>query len=67
MTSKRRIARRWRPDQIDRFANVPDLAKADELAREIGGAVELLWNAEKDPDARPGETEPPAPGMGRQE
>lgn len=62
--NKRRIARRWRPDQIEDFANKPDIPKADELARELGGAVELFWTAEKDPNAE--DQEPtPAPGMGQ--
>lgn len=58
------VARRWRADQIDNFASKPDLPQADALAAELGGAVELFWNAEKDPNAE--DQEPtPAAGLGQ--
>lgn len=65
MTAKRRIAKRWKPEEIDRFAIEPDIAKADALAREIGGAVLYLWEAQKD-NAEPERPEnPPASELGQ--
>lgn len=60
---KRRIAKRWKPEDIDRFANEPDITKADEMAREIGGALPYLWEARKE-DAKSRQEKPSAPELG---
>lgn len=62
---KRRIAKRWKPEEIDRIANEPDIAKADALAREIGGAVLYLWEARKDDAESERQENPPAPELGQ--
>lgn len=62
---KRRIAKRWKPEEIDRFANEPDIAKADALARELGGVVLYLWEARKDDAESEREESPPASELGQ--
>lgn len=48
MTPARKTARRWTPAEIDEFASKPDFAKADEMARELGGLIFSMWFAPKD-------------------
>lgn len=48
MATPRRIARRWTPEQIERFATEPDFPKADAYARRVSPLVAALWNAERD-------------------
>jgi hypothetical protein len=51
MLLKRRIARRWTPEQIEQMAIVPDLKKADERANELSGLIAAFWYAATDEGA----------------
>jgi hypothetical protein len=43
MAGKKAI--RWRAEQLDRFADEPDIEGADKLARRLGPIVSAMWNA----------------------